>query len=154
MGTHYSFAQDKTLLSWAEKTFKKLMAHCKKNKIKPVLAYSGMSGISSATAIYLVALQNKQSIGMMYIRKDDELCHGRDIETNKVYTNGNQSQVFFVDDFISSGATLKHTLRKIHESGYYKRLLFGGALLQTNHEDFDDLEIKVGSLKKVLKHLG
>lgn len=88
-----------------------------------VLAYTGFSGIATATAVGL-ALQEKESpnYGMVYVRKNGEKSHsGERIEimdvTNKMMLYGELPFIIlFVDDFVATGQTLKNVLWALCEN--------------------------------------
>lgn len=108
---HYSKAfATKLLAEWAVFSAKKVIKLFKTEKLNgfyPVFCYSGMSGISHATALSLaVAAQNPEfEFGMAYVRKDKEESHGRPVEYNFPETS-KKGYLVFVDDFISSGETM------------------------------------------------
>lgn len=122
--THYNdgLSQHMTRLSEvAMKRAKELVSdfNPKKGKYKgfsPLIAYSGMSGISMATAVaMMLRLKHpKFKFGMVYVRKDDEKSHGRPVEF-VISDDVAQYMLVFADDFISSGTTGNFVYRKCCE---------------------------------------
>ena len=114
MYSHYSKAQSpKEMYSFAKKAAKALIEWADKNNYHPVLCYSGMSGIATATAIS-IALHNKRpsfEYGMIYVRKENEKSHGFRTEM----ANADCGVLVFVDDFIDSGDTMKYVCAKVSE---------------------------------------
>lgn len=83
MSTHYSDAQKpKQLRAWSIKNAGFLISHWRKTEKVAVLAYRGMSGISSATALTMAldAKRTKMPYIMVYVRKENEDSHGHPIE--------------------------------------------------------------------------
>jgi orotate phosphoribosyltransferase len=102
--THYSKALNASLLyRAANQVAEDLVAKAAGKRI--VLVYSGMSGISFATALSIaVETQYNVEVDMIYVRKEHEVSHGVPVEHSyNIFTM--PSFVVFVDDFISSGAT-------------------------------------------------
>lgn len=114
--SHYFIAQDpKELRRWAVDAAKAIVAHYRAKKLRPLFCYTGMSGVSHATALAL-ALQSYRSgfkFGMAYVRKDNEKSHGNNVET--AYPGHMEDyELVFVDDFVMSGTTFKFVQEKIH----------------------------------------
>lgn len=114
---HYSHAQTPLALTkWSRAMAKVLTKHYSKGETVPIFVYTGMSGVATATALFLALAAQKKSItyGMMYVRKKDEDSHGQPIETcmsedcgSDVYDLKTHPHEFvFVDDFICAGNTL------------------------------------------------
>lgn len=112
MGTHYSTHQDKkALLSRAQSLSTKLAKKLEEHDGPVYLVYSGMSGISLATAIML---GSSFPFEMAYVRKPEEESHGLQVEYSDRPARGAQDIVgVFVDDFISSGATLRRCRKAV-----------------------------------------
>lgn len=90
----------------------------------PLLMYSGMSGISSATALSLaVYRQCGRNIPMVYVRKDGERSHGSRVEHDYLYRDYTYTG-YFVDDFIDSGDTRHRVITEVEEAGF----LFDGEI--------------------------
>jgi adenine/guanine phosphoribosyltransferase-like PRPP-binding protein len=110
-GTHYSFGQRPELMhEWARDTAKLVRKFARSKKTKSVvLCYTGMSGISHAVALSLALYRlpkSKLEVGMVYVRKDNETSHGREVEVSEGIT---ENDVFiFVDDFVASGSTYRN----------------------------------------------
>lgn len=123
MSTHYSCALDPVeLSSFADSTADTLIALLETEGIamsRVFLAYRGLSGIALATALSLSILKKTNvAVGMTCVRKPPDYLnsHGYAIEKSADY--GENSYIVFVDDFISSGATLKEIHDKIHKAAY------------------------------------
>lgn len=127
---HYSHAQKPYLLkSWANTEAERLI---NLNYSSIVLVYSGMSGISAATALSLALYERSKDHSMVYIRKEFETTHGESVECESFY-NLENATFFFVDDFIQSGATRDFCLDKLndHRFGYnYQPVKFTDNILQ------------------------
>ncbi len=84
----------------------------------PVLCYSGMSGIASATMMGYFLSQRGLKVGYIYVRKSDEESHGTPIETS---SNGSidYGVPVFVDDFCDTGSTLLFVMKSV------RRYVFG-----------------------------
>ncbi len=109
--THnYSLSQSpRRLGEWASD----VAAMIKESGISPVLVYSGMSGVSAATALSLALHPLGVNYHMCYIRKENEVSHGVKIEHTFVGWDDKIPEGFtlvFVDDFISSGTTMKYCI--------------------------------------------
>lgn len=100
--SHYSLAQKpKQLHLWASRMAMSIID----NMIEePVLVYTGLSGISAATALSIVLSGFGKSCGMVYIRKKLEKSHGNPIES-EIPNSFTNPEYIFVDDFICSGDT-------------------------------------------------
>lgn len=146
--THYSHAQmPKELFETAKVAADILFEEFfikKPEYVEPVLCYSGMSGVSAATAIsYFLfkelttrEVQDHAAFSMLYVRKPNEESHGRHVEYDIIYSKMSgwrpkQFALVFVDDFICSGATRDYTLnnaleylQQIPESAYELELMY------------------------------
>ena len=114
--THYSLAQNSKLLTqFAEAASLKILEITDNRPDQAVLVYRGFSGTTAATAITVVqAMQGLEPSSLVYIRKKEEKTHGRsDAETNTSLYYDIQF-VFFVDDFIQTGATAKACLISLY----------------------------------------
>jgi hypothetical protein len=156
MSTHYSLAQKTRdlhaqALVWADFLVKWTRQRGNKRKI-PVLCYSGMSGIASATALSLILTIKypRFKFCMVYVRKENENSHGEKIEHNLF---GGEGSVFtleslvageakekmfpvFVDDFVSGGSTRQYTMAKVSEFFCVRRDISIGQLKQHVDDDF------------------
>lgn len=121
--THYSDSLDAERLSKKAKVASKfIMERIKKFDIEkecvgqlkespdeyavhPLLYFSGLSGISSATAIALNLNERLLHVGMLYIRKSNEQHHGNSVEANVIDGDAQIYIPFFVDDFMEEGKT-------------------------------------------------
>lgn len=123
-GTHYSLAQAPAdMWEKAAAIGAKLIADAKEKKAIPVLAYTGMSGTATASAVslWLTLKKPKFKFYMVYVRKPREKSHGRCVEHNMVMGSDSvmskisKMKVFiaFMDDLIASGDTLNRVLEKI-----------------------------------------
>jgi orotate phosphoribosyltransferase-like protein len=128
--SHYSAAQhNDQLLKIASTAAKAIRKKYNKpnNPIIPSLIYTGMSGISTATAIAQEYYRRyKKNLHMIYVRKDNENSHGSRIETEPFTRqfdfHGNYIpyipvtiDLIFVDDFVSSGNTVVNVLAQFSE---------------------------------------
>jgi len=108
MTTHYSLSLNpRKLRASAKDHAAKLTMLMQPNDV-PVLIYRGMSGISAATALSFALDDLGQACGMVYVRKYSEDSHGG--ERERALPGMCMSQRFvmvFVDDFISTGSTLR-----------------------------------------------
>lgn len=108
VNTHY----DKALSPLALKTWGKEMAESIVNlcsdKSHPILIYTGLSGITAATAIS-INLPDNFSHGLAYVRKNGEKSHGCKVERGGNYPATDiekaNAKYIFVDDFYASGKT-------------------------------------------------
>lgn len=110
MSTHYSCAMEPAELArFADEASDNLLQLFDEDGVdleRVVLVYRGMSGIALATAIALELYSKKGAeVMMLFARKEHDNSHGSRIEhTSKALSKLNK--YVFVDDFISSGATL------------------------------------------------
>lgn len=121
MGTHYSKAQDPAYMTeWARTAYTQLTGlwEGKKDRV-PVLVYSGMSGIASATVLSLVLHKHGVVFGMVYVRKVGEQSHGYGIEHHlpELWSSEGYARLepVFVDDFISTGETMRYCISRLKE---------------------------------------
>ena len=118
MASHYSNVQQPALLQakadlWAKWLMRECKARGKGQTVAPILVYTGLSGIGSATALSmrLASLSgNRFKFGMIYVRKPNERSHGSKIETQLDEIGDMPVKLFFVDDFISAGYTFTRTM--------------------------------------------
>lgn len=114
--THYSLAfEPAKLAKWAEREAERLANLFVNTTGKPVLVYTGLSGVSTATALMLALDKYEVKYGMAYVRKTGENSHGAPVETAN-FTGGNYYMVF-VDDFVCGGDTTRRCYKKM--SGRY-----------------------------------
>jgi hypothetical protein len=118
--THYSLAfKPEQLSSWAKSLAEDINDLRKDvNTIYPILVYSGMSGVSAATAISL-SLTKEFSCphGMVYVRKKEEISHGKDIEHSILSLGIYPKRVWiFVDDFIDGANTINYCFNQCKAS--------------------------------------
>lgn len=120
MATHYAdYSQNpvrlhKISLSLANKIVKKYPGHYY------VLMYSGLSGISLATALSMALYKKtKVSTGMFYARKETEISHSRTHNGRYEYSisvpSGKPVVYLFVDDFVSTGNTFRYVISTLRE---------------------------------------
>jgi adenine/guanine phosphoribosyltransferase-like PRPP-binding protein len=78
----------------------------------PILIYRGMSGVAAATALSLALHARGRACGMIYVRKPNEYCHGREDYERALPALGMDKVpvMVFVDDFCSSGRTRRETI--------------------------------------------
>ena len=117
--SHYSYALNpEYMILWSKKMAKTIQTLIKSNKGLgyPVLCYSGMSGINHVAYLSMALTTLKVKFGQMYVRKDGEYAHGMNIEQTSFMHRKRKILLIFVDDFISSGKTLKQTVRKVWQS--------------------------------------
>jgi hypothetical protein len=111
--SHYSKAQKPKLLAeWATIAFDDLgkIERLKDPESYPVLVYTGLSGISAATALSMEMAVRDMKFGMCYVRKPKEECHGSSLEMELIDPRdecGTKAIPIFVDDFIASGDTMR-----------------------------------------------
>jgi len=126
MTTHYSLAQKPSQLNeqaivWAKALVEYCKQRSKKNKKIPILCYSGMSGIASATALSLELQRSfpKFQYAMAYVRKENEKSHGESVEHSIFeFIKEEIDEHFlpvFVDDFVSGGGTRGYTMSKVYD---------------------------------------
>lgn len=126
MGTHYSFSQNpKKLNDWAEAVAERIKLA---NLPNIMLCYTGMSGISSATALMLKLHEKNILVEMCYVRKPDEESHGNPVELSTTSDYCPSFTKIFVDDFIASADTFR---RVESQCGYEINFL----ALQTSSND-------------------
>ncbi len=124
---HYSPAQKhEKLAAFAESAanyllerFPSLHAGVNEWHDAPLLIYRGMSGVATATAVaqHMWRVHGIE-LHMCYVRKEDEVSHGGACESDldwEYWRRGGDGAIrftpVFVDDFVSSGNTLKRTLK-------------------------------------------
>jgi hypothetical protein len=102
-GSHYSLAfNPNRLREWAEMACENLL-----EIDNPTLIYTGMSGISAATAISFIY----GPIPMVYVRKPGEESHGYNCEfTSHFHKHKFIETAVFVDDLVDTGFTLNRIL--------------------------------------------
>ena len=120
-GTHgYSYCLRPDLLQvWAQEASDFIIRCCIFTSMKPLLFYTGMSGVGHATALSM-CLYNKigANFGMLYIRKEHEKTSNRwanNIEESVHAINGASVLPVFVDDLVSSGHTRRAALERLHD---------------------------------------
>lgn len=117
--SHYSLAQKPAQLSeWAKAICEDII---NRKITNPVLVYSGMSGISSATAISLTLHALGYQHGMVYIRKQNEVSHGQSVEWENI---GKDRTYIFVDDFLDECKTLNYCHNKMQVFSDYIQFSF------------------------------
>lgn len=111
MGTHYTEDQDgRWLVDYAILRAAKIEEVFAGNK-HVGLIYSGMSGVSRATALAMYCkVLHGRDLGMVYVRKPHEQTYSsRILEVANIYKEADGSEkpwsLIFVDDLISSGET-------------------------------------------------
>lgn len=110
--THYGNSQNpESLFPWARKMAQNITRRYLRNgdNILPILAYRGMSGVATATAIMaFIPAKYQDAVGMMYIRKPDEKSHGSEIEHTINITSSRPTRHILIicDDFIDDGDTV------------------------------------------------
>lgn len=107
MATHQGPTQEwKQLSTYADKVSDQLIKQFKK---PIVLCYTGMSGTALATATFIALNQKKfkYTIGMIFVRKEDEPSNSG----NKLHHHNGEliddAEYIFVDDQIGKGKTFK-----------------------------------------------
>lgn len=146
--THYSYGLVPELMfSYAAALADKLVIAAEDKKI--ILVYSGMSGVSTATAIAMSLFsKHMNTAGMVYVRKEFEVPnshgvlveHGFDLNCN---VNEDNSIAVFVDDFVSTGGTLFRCMDKYQ--GKFNRKITHCALSGPN---------SVEEVEKVMQDMG
>lgn len=143
MGTHYSSHMDpERLREHATYLAHELDKLAFSNKKAPhFLVYRGMSGISLATAIAIIS--EAPNVGMIYVRKrgeDRHSFHKTEMEIPKAPGLDFNSDVYiFVDDFISTGDTLRECNIALRECMNKQSIGCTIAMLSKCHEaDADD----------------
>ena len=91
--------------------YRKLVAHVGENVVRlkehygfDAIAFTGASGSAMAYPISVLT-----DIPLIYVRKDGENCHGDKIEGTPI----NVKKYAIIDDFISSGATMRRIMGKL-----------------------------------------
>lgn len=80
----------------------------------PILAYRGMSGTTTATAIAVnIPQKHRTNFGMVYVRKKNEKSHGTRVEYSTLYPGDREVVWVLCDDFISSGATALEIIKTV-----------------------------------------
>lgn len=121
MSTHYSKAQDPAhMSSWAQRAAIQLVEMWKGKELRvPVLLYSGMSGVASATALSLELAVRDIKFGMMYVRKVGEQSHGMAVEHYLPPVLEDEGfkryEPVFVDDFTACGDTMRYCLKVLKQ---------------------------------------
>lgn len=127
MGTHYSTCFNvQAMMRWAKDVADEIKNYSQEHDLYPILVYSGMSGISHATylATYL-----KTNFTHVYIRKNEEKSHGKQVEhnideyffySNSQYDKFNKDNCFivFVDDFVSKFNTFNHCIKYLSKEDW------------------------------------
>lgn len=111
VGSHYSQVfNTQMMIDLAAEKATILKTVYQQNKTVPVLVYSGFSGSTFAMAISMALHNLNIPFEQMYIRKVDEKSHGQSIESSTSYLLAKHHFLVFVDDFISTGTTLKYVV--------------------------------------------
>ncbi len=124
--THYGISMNSaTLKHWAKLTVKKIVKSCTADNVIPVLIYTGMSGIATATALSMYFPPKFRFI-LEYVRKEGEKTHGRKVEKSDsvvgIYgSKPTNLRYYLVDDFISSGTTFE-TMITLFQDYYGEKL--------------------------------
>lgn len=116
--THYSSALEYTERNQsAINMSKKIAALGRELNCVPVLVFRGLSGISIAVAISMKLGAKNIKHGMVYVRKKNEDSHGVPVEIAIPELGKKRGKVLiFVDDFVSSGATLRETISSLTQN--------------------------------------
>lgn len=138
--SHYSLALNpRAIRAWAKREAVFLEKAINKNfpGCRPVLVYSGMSGISHASCLAYALLNLGIECKQIYVRKKNEESHGNRIETSN-FNRNHKYVLVFVDDFIGGGITLNHCIGGAKKKYYdeMSKLLHG--LIISIVEDFND----------------
>lgn len=113
VGSHYSQVfNTQMMIDLAAEKATILKTVYEQNKIVPILVYSGFSGSTFAMAISMALHNLNIPFEQMYVRKVDEISHGQSIESSTSYLQSKHHFLVFVDDFISTGDTLKYVIEK------------------------------------------
>jgi len=104
-----SFYRSKSLRFWAERALKYIPDGA-------TLVYRGSSGSALASAMLALVGDEKELSGM-YIRKEHETCHGN-YESAGYASYDDQTEWYFVDDFISNGNTVVAVVRRMLDIRY------------------------------------
>lgn len=97
------------------------------------LAFSGSSG--AAAAFYLAF---KHKLGLVYVRKIGENSHGEPLEVNQ-----ESSRCVIVDDFVATGATIRHIISTINAEAEGLIECVGIVVYDSNHYSFVPSKTKV-----------
>lgn len=130
IGTHYSLGQAPAAMWNAASVLgEKIRTASHETGEIPVLCYTGMSGIATASAISLWLMVNHPEFlfYMIYVRKEEEQSHGSRIEHNFPYIDDSNHVQFagykfclaFVDDLVCSGKTRDYVFTRIREYQSY-----------------------------------
>jgi hypothetical protein len=105
MSSHYSQAFKPSFISQCYNAAELIVNDFRHyGKGYPVLCYSGFSGITAATMIYVYIKDMGMRVEQIYVRKPGEKSHGGEIEFSN-RNIGSQAVPVFVDDFIDRGET-------------------------------------------------
>jgi orotate phosphoribosyltransferase len=146
---HYSIAHEPaTVLKWCRELAPAIYKTFTDAKRFPCFVYSGMSGTSLATALLMYMHTEYPT----YVRKEGERSHS-DHRVEFSYPVSNvKYELLFVDDFISSGETLKrcihsvkHKVNSIKDMMYYMNTASGKEMAKVLKE----LKINFKSIKFV-----
>ena len=136
--SHYSYALTPDMLgSWASRKADAFYKYHERRKEeikygRPVLCYTGLSGIALATALSLELVRKypRFKFDMVNVRKPGDKNHGHAIEcTNASLDDGDY--LVFVDDFIDEGKTLRR-MKRVLSKFYSQDLLFTAVCLGRN----------------------
>jgi hypothetical protein len=134
------------LREWASKMAHNIVQEFGENgKYKngfPIFVYSGMSGIATATAVSL-NLPKDFKFGMMYIRKEHEESHGREVERAACRQTEGTPVIVFCDDFICEGGTLSHVLCGIQKNLEQKIILKNVLCALSDRADVTLINVRV-----------
>ena len=108
--SHYSNCFDIDLMLERSKEHAKDLVEVPLNDYHIILVYSGMSGVNHATYLAIALNELHIPFSQIYVRKEHEKAHGRDIEYSDIeFKVTSKRRLFvFVDDFIDSGKTLHY----------------------------------------------
>lgn len=142
--SHYSLSQKPDLLkTWADSTATQLITKFHGTGKAPLLMYRGFSGAGMATALGLALYQQQPEFrfGMVYVRKHGDQSHGDPVESEFMHERCTLIPVF-VDDFISSGATLKATLDGVkgYMMGSLTQIVYGEGISVTHRGGVKELK--------------
>ena len=109
------------------------------------MAFTGSSGAAIAFIVGVAA-----QIPIIYVRKDDESCHGNRVECN---TDKDIQRYLIVDDFISSGDTIRGIYDKIQararEFNYKEPTCVGIYLYDAADSSYSSSTIKMNDNKVI-----
>ena len=148
--THYSLAFKPAELSrWAVKEAKRLANLFVNTKGLPVLVYTGLSGVSTATALAIELDKYQVKYGMAYIRKGRESSHGCDMEHTYNLWNCHDYYMVFVDDFVDMGDTTRRCYKKLANTYGKPTGIVFSLCMATNRDDsaIKTLKKKYGEIK-------